>query len=180
MKPYAFLDIDGVLADFAGAAAALHGRDPSLDWWPTGHYDMARVLGMTDLEFWAPINECGSDFWASLGTLPWAQDLVQMVMCECSGFTLTTSPSRHPSSAHGKTEWIHRMFGSSFRNYMIGPPKHLLSKWPGAILIDDYHVNVATFREYGGRAILFPQKWNAHHNLDHMSHTASELAAGGS
>lgn len=30
----------------------------------------------------------------------------------------------------------------------------------GAILIDDYDVNVSKFIQNGGRAILFPQPWN--------------------
>jgi hypothetical protein len=179
MKPYVFLDVDGVIADFAGASAALHGRGPSLDWWPLGAYDMAAAMGLSEPEFWAPINDAGADFWAGLAPLPWAEDLVQCIMRQCSGFTLLTSPSRHPSSAHGKVQWIHRMFGTGFRNYMIGSQKHLLSRWPGAILIDDFHANVAAFREHGGRAILFPQRWNANHSADQLSYTAAEIAAGG-
>jgi hypothetical protein len=159
-----FLDVDGVLADFAGAAAKLHGRhDPIHMWWPRGTYDMVGVLGLTDAEFWAPINDAGADFWAGLDVLPHVPVVLREIERTGLGFTLLTSPSHHPSSLHGKLAWIQRVFGSEFRDYLIGPPKHLCARTPGAILIDDFPANCQRFGDAGGMAVLFPALWNEYH-----------------
>jgi len=152
-----FIDVDGVLADFAGAAAKLHNYD--IERWPLGTYDMVDVLGISDDEFWAPIYCIGADFWENLETLPWAMDLVGAL----PRFTLLTSPSGHPTEAHGKMAWIRRVFGSGFRDYMIGPNKHLCARHPGAVIVDDFPKNCERFVAAGGRAVLFPQRWNHRH-----------------
>ena len=166
-----FLDVDGVIADFTGAAAVLHGFD--VEHWPLGTYNMEDVLRIADSEFWAPINAAGAEFWASLDLLPWARELIDALPC----FTLLTSPSHYPSSAHGKVAWIQRIFGSDFRDYLIGSPKHLLASYPGAILIDDFAANCDRFSAAGGRAVLFPAQWNHRyrHHRDPLSVVLPEL-----
>jgi 5'(3')-deoxyribonucleotidase len=158
-----FLDVDGVLADFAGAAARLHGRTQPLDsWWPRGAYSMAAVLNISGDEFWAPINAAGSDFWRDLEVLPHFEAMIAAL--HPRRFTLLTSPSREPSCLQGKLEWIHKVFGSKFRDYVITPRKHLLAHpLCGAILIDDLPSNCHDFEMAGGEAILFPTLYNKEH-----------------
>ncbi len=55
-------------------------------------------------------------------------------------------------------------FGGDFQGYVMTARKHLLAK-PGTILIDDYEANVMAFQKDGGKAVLFPQIWNANHEI---------------
>lgn len=61
-----YLDMDGVLCDFVGAACKLHGRDPAT----VTHWNFFKDWGMTAEEFWRPIHEAGEDFWANLEPYP--------------------------------------------------------------------------------------------------------------
>jgi hypothetical protein len=166
-----FLDLDGVLADWASAAIRLHDHDPIsiLAAWPVGTYDLADVLGISGNEMWRPINAAGAGFWANLQPLPWCGDL--MSLCQRTApTTILTSPSKDPAAAAGKTRWLQSVFGSSFRDYLIGPAK-VACAYPGAVLIDDADKNCETFVassqgvRTGGRAIVFPQPWNSKHGL---------------
>jgi hypothetical protein len=64
----------------------------------------------------------------------------------------------------GKLVWLGNLFGTPFRDYLMGPNKHFLAR-DGAVLIDDNDDKCIKFVEYGGNAILFPQKWNALKNF---------------
>jgi hypothetical protein len=86
-------------------------------------------------------------------------------MSVCEGFaptTILTSPSKDPAAAAGKTRWLQSVFGRDFRSYLIGPDKQSCAR-PGAVLIDDRDENCDSFRQAGGRAIVFPQRWNSGH-----------------
>ncbi len=157
------LDMDGVLVDFFGATLALHGREDLLDRWPAGEWDMARVLGLDGRDFWDPIAEAGASFWIGLEWYPWADELLELCE-EVGGFVIATSPSRDPASAAGKMHCLRERFGKKFRDYMIGPHKALMAGC-GMVLIDDRDTGVASFRAAGGRALRFPQLWNADHAL---------------
>jgi len=166
-----FLDLDGVLADWATAAILLHGHVPEavLSSWPAGTYDLADVLGISDNEMWRPINDAGASFWADLEPLPWCGDLMSLCM-RTAPTTILTSPSKDPAAAAGKTMWLQAVFGSSFRDYLIGPAK-VACAYPGAVLIDDADKNCETFVasatgvRTGGESIVFPQRWNSKHGL---------------
>ncbi|MFT7668384.1 MAG: hypothetical protein ACI8X5_001076 [Planctomycetota bacterium] len=169
------LDMDGVLVDFHSAALALHGGQGLLASWPTGEWNMAKVLGITIKEFWAPITEQGADFWANLSWYPWADELIEL--CEgLGGFVIATSPSHHPSSAAGKVRCLRDHFGPKFRDYMIGPHKYLMAG-SGMVLVDDRDTGIADFRAVGGSALRFPRRWNADHALsaDPLAHVRVTL-----
>ncbi len=166
-----FVDLDGVLADWASSAIRLHGRTPAavFDSWPLGTYDLAAVLGISGNAMWHPINEAGADFWANLEPLPWCGDL--LTLCQRTApTTILTSPSKDPAAAAGKTRWLQAVFGSGFRDYLIGPAKAACA-YPGAVLIDDADENCDSFVasrqgvHTGGHAIVFPQRWNSKHGL---------------
>ena len=159
-----FVDLDGVLADFVSAALTLHGRSDLLDSWPAGERDMAKGLGISSSKFWAEIDRAGAEFWASLEPYPWTFDFLDQLQ-SIAPITIATSPSNDPGCLAGKLQWMQRHLGRSFRDFLIGPSKHLLAK-PDVALIDDRGGNVRDFREHGGRAVLFPQPWNANHQVE--------------
>jgi len=174
---HVFVDLDGVLVDFASAACRLHGRPdlPEGDFaaWPRGEWRMSKVLGVTDGEFWAAIDGLGEPYWRDLAPYPWVRDLLALLPCP---FTIATSPSNLPQCAAGKVVWMRRHLGRGFRDFLIGPQKHLLAR-PDTLLIDDNDKKVREFREAGGLAILFPQPWNANHARtgDRLGYVAREL-----
>jgi hypothetical protein len=158
-----FLDLDGVLADWATAAIRAHNRDPKLvlELWPAGVYEMADVIGISGNALWRPIDAAGAEFWAELEPLPWMFDLFK-ACTTIAPTTILTSPSKHVSCPGGKTAWLQRHFGSSFRNYLIGPDKAACAR-RGAVLIDDRDDGCKAFEAAGGHAVVFPQPWNTEH-----------------
>ncbi|HID21142.1 MAG TPA: hypothetical protein EYP14_01900, partial [Planctomycetaceae bacterium] len=170
-----FVDMDGVLSDFVSAALALHGRLDALPTWPPGVWDLSRVLGRSSAEVWGGIARRGEDFWATLPPYPWADELIRLVR-QFAPFTILSSPSNQPSCLSGKMIWLQKHFGPGFRDFLIGPPKHLCAS-PGAVLIDDSDENIARFRQHGGRAVLYPQPWDANHALtnDRLAYVREQL-----
>lgn len=153
------LDIDGVLVDFVGGAAKVLGYDPKV----VTCWDYYPLIGTTEDEFWRAIDAAGSDFWATLPEYPWCDQLVKSCD-EVAPTILLTTPSKCPSSTHGKLRWMHGKFGSGFRDYLMGPKKEYCAT-PETVLIDDSDANCKKFREHGGRAILFPRPWNENRGI---------------
>jgi len=153
------LDIDGVLADFVGATLALFGRqEVSVDRW-----NFHTQLGMTSNEMWNRIDGAGHDFWADMPKLPWADELVEMLIRSGLTTILCTSPSLSDGCNSGKVAWIRKNFPQFHRQFMITPCKHLLRG--DFVLIDDSDDNVKKFRQNSQPAILFPQPWNLNMDL---------------
>ena len=65
--------------------------------------------------------------------------------------------------------------GRRFRDFLVGPQKHLLAR-KGHLLIDDTDATVDAFHASGGSAILFPQVWNRNFGVeDRMVYVGAEL-----
>ncbi len=151
------LDVDGVLCDFVGGLIKSHG-------WPITHNEYTswnhhRTFGVTDAEMWEPTNS--GKWWLELEPYPWALRLVCQLQ-KLGEVIFCTSPSLDATCPSQKVQWLrnHGLMHSRKNDYQIGPRKELNAK-SGAILIDDSDSNVTKFREHGGKAILFPQPWNA-------------------
>ncbi len=167
--------MDGVLTDFVGEVLRLFERPEVLERWPPAVWDIERVLGVSRRCLWTRIGEQGEAFWENLQPYPWAKELVKLVR-EIAPLTILSSPSQQPASLSGKLKWLHKHFGPGFRDFLLGPPKHLCAR-PDVVLIDDSDDNVHMFRRCGGKAVLFPQPWNSNHELvtDRLSYVRQEL-----
>lgn len=174
----AFIDLDGVVADFftdavdvacrywgasfrrGGDPAAMEKLDPQIKRnWPPGEWDIAHVLGLTISEFWEAIND-QANFWESLNKYEWADSIIAAVVSLGMEPHFLSSPSRSPASHSGKREWVSEHFSGiplTLTNH-----KHLLAG-PDRLLIDDGDKNCERFEEAGGVAILFPRPWNSLH-----------------
>ena len=162
MITHVYVDLDGVLADFFGGVCDLMGETPE----PPDHYDgLAAAFGLTNNDFWAMVDRAGSRFWSELRPYEWNEELLGICQnIAPDGVYIATSPSWHGSSAAGKIEWMTEHFaapGKHFRDFMIGPHKHLLAH-PQAILIDDSTEKLEAWTKAGGIGILWPQPWNTH------------------
>jgi hypothetical protein len=58
--------------------------------------------------------------------------------------------------------WIEKHLPAYRRRFLIGPRKEFCAHG-GSVLIDDSDKNVASFRDAGGLAILYPRPWNSRH-----------------
>lgn len=152
-----FLDMDGVCCDFVGAACALFNKSPRpwshRELWVHGH------IGITYAALWEQINSRGPTFWIHLEAYEFFDDLYRTARRCAQEVIFLTDPSGEPACAAGKIQWLRNNAGPDAK-FIITKEKHLLAA-PGRLLIDDGDANVARFEAAGGRAILWPQPWNA-------------------
>ena len=154
------LDLDGVSVRFVEAACRVHGRVFDEGTWPAGEYDIAKVLGINEDEFWEVIHRQGVDFWHGLEPYPWFERLY-VELRRLGRVYFVTSPTDSSHSAAGKMLWLKDRFGNDFKDFIITRQKHLLSN-TDCVLIDDSDRNIEAFERHGqGKGILFPQRWNS-------------------
>lgn len=153
-NPIILLDVDGVLADFVGAALKAHGRDG-----PVSRYDFWQDWGITADTFWEPLR--GRDFWRTIRPYPWAKVLLAELR-KLGTVYIATAPNRDPECIAAKLWWLKRHLNVLSDDVMCGKHKWLMAS-PSTILIDDGEHNVSAFVAAGGKAILFPQPYNANH-----------------
>lgn len=168
-----YLDMDGVLFDFVGAAVRVHGLYEAYErWqktgWPEGGIHFWRACGIDDEDFWNQILVEGSRFWRCLPRYEWAHELVALCQeYQHAGAELIIATSDYPCPsgycAAGKIQALRGMFGRDFSDYFIGRHKHKLAS-PRAVLIDDQESNLEAFSAAGGHAVPFPQPWNRWHD----------------
>lgn len=157
-----FLDLDEVLADFTGAALAVHGwtRERLEASRVPGTWDIDKPMGMTADEFWKPIHEMGESFWQTIHMLPWAREVLDLV--DGLDWYIVTSPSHCITSYVGKLRWLHEHLNSvTDHRCLLTPHKYFLATYPGAVLIDDRESSVERFDYAGGVGILFPSPGNS-------------------
>jgi len=161
------LDLDEVLADFAGGACRVHGkRLENLE--PGEPRDLQVKLGLRSKEaFWKPINSRGISFWEYLEPLPWIEELliIARALSEEPIRIITTPPSG--PGAHlailGKHRWLVKILGWTDRNRYIFTRDKKIYSLPGYVLIDDSRKNVVRFSEGRGLGILFPAYFNQYY-----------------
>lgn len=164
-----FLDMDEVIADFTGAALAVHGwSKEKLEAYRTpGHWDITSPMRLHPQNFWTPIALQGAVFWENLQPLPWAQDVLDL-MRKIREWYLVTSPAPECGQEcyAGKMKWIQKHLGKSMLAHChFTPHKHLFAKVPKAVLIDDKEENIDRFESHGGSGILFPSMGNSMYSL---------------
>jgi 5'(3')-deoxyribonucleotidase len=157
-----FLDMDGVLVDFAGAAQKLHGKIlPPAE----VKYDFWEQMGLTPDEFWAPID---ADFWANLEWTAEGQELLEALERKFTpqNIIIMTSTSNKRGATDGKLDWIEKHIPQYSRRYLMGPTKSAAAA-RGKILVDDFQFNTTDFMLSGGHSVLVPRPWNGRrHHLD--------------
>jgi len=163
-----WLDVDGVLADFCGRMAELHGVSlEELYASPESKgVKMDDLMGVTPEEFWAPAR--GVDFWVGLDKTPEADEMMDLVVSRfgMENVNFLTTSSRDHDSLKGKGIWLEKNYPEMSRRFLAGGAKKYHVAYPGAILFDDMESNVDEFSEKGGTGILIPRIWNRGHELE--------------
>lgn len=165
------LDMDEVLVDFTAGACRVHGvnhaqlqRNRSRGVWNIRH---AIGTGITEEQFWQPIQHAGVRFWETLDLLPWALDLMKVVKRHDPHYVIVTSPGSYAESYVGKILLAKRLAHHypdlvSLDRLVVHSDKWRMAK-SNVVLIDDRPTSVSCFREEGGIGLLFPSLGNHLH-----------------
>lgn len=154
------LDMDGVLVDFHSAALQVHRMKRLADNWPPGEWDMAEVMGLSDDEFWEPLDHYF--FWRRIVRPFPGASFFYKGLCDMARVTVCTVPTRNPECMAAKFEVLRREFDYDVR-LITCPDKYLMAR-STTLLVDDRDKNVDEFRAAGGHAFLFPRPWNRDHD----------------
>lgn len=146
-----YLDIDGTIADFDGAASILLGRPfNSITGRVNGKLEDALWIAMKSA-YWTD----GPEFWYSLNLLPDAPILLDYLSKHEIEFL--TATSRHGPEMRAedqKRRWVKERFGDVRVSCVIfGEEKAQFAK-PNYILIDDTIDVIEHWRDAGGIGIL--------------------------
>lgn len=168
-----FLDMDGVLCDFATAAFDACEQKFNPMTYPKGEWELSKAWGGTEKDMWQCIDDNGSPFWENLTKYPWAETLLAL----SNTVTILSSPYWFPSCHYGKAAWHEDNIGREIE-LILCKSKHLLAG-PGRVLIDDNNKNCERWQAAGGYAILFPAVWNSgwRHALEPMEIVLQEWNA---
>ncbi len=158
-KPRVFLDLDGVIVNFAQGVIDLYKlscKFEDLTHWGA----ILEYSGKTPAEFWGGLTE---DFWYGLRMFPEAKMLLDLL--KPYNPCILTSPSY--ISAGARQQWIRLWMSDYFQDgrYLIGPAKKYVAR-EGALLIDDSPDNITAWRKAGGEGFLFPRPWNNSRDWD--------------
>lgn len=154
MNLVCYLDLDGVLVDFARGALQYHNSDleySSLDW------DFDKKLGLTPEQFWEPLDY---NFWANLEWTAEGKGILELVEAKFGDkVAILTAPPKTPGAVQGKLDWISRELPRYRRRTMVGTNKQLFAA-STKVLVDDRDENIESFEDAGGLGVLVPRPWN--------------------
>lgn len=154
-----FLDMDGVLADFVGAACRVHNRTCYDKREHMGEFSLEKCWGISAAEFWAPTDSF--DFWMNLDKTAEADMIVETAVdiVGWENVAILTIPSDLPECINAKKEWIKFYYPRLAKQMIFAYDKGFIAD-PGKLLVDDRDRNVEDWKAVGGDAILVPRPWN--------------------
>jgi 5'(3')-deoxyribonucleotidase len=162
----AFIDMDGVVADFVGGIAKAHNKPyPYDEHHGEDAWHLDKLWGMTQKELFEP---CGYDFWVNLDKTPEADMIVGTIEEELSAdrVAFLTSPTRNHGCMDGKRDWLKKYYPDFPVFFSVGsggiPPKWMLAR-PYCMLVEDNSDNARAFQAAGGEALVVPRPWNHLH-----------------
>lgn len=144
-KPRVYLDMDGVLADFFGEWSRISNVD---------HYK-----DINDVEAKLQLVRDHPTFWIDLPMLPHAKALIKAVVEKYGEYRICSKPLEGDTrSKPGKMEWIQKHLSDMPpAEVILTADKAKYATHDGApnILVDDYGVNINSWRAAGGIGIKY-------------------------
>lgn len=158
-----YLDMDGVIVDFARGLLEAHNRPDLVAAYEVGTYprqwDFEGKLG-TEEEIWKPVNKQGVSFWVSLKAHSWANKIIQALEASGVEWFFCSKPVNTIGGYAGKFAWLNSHYPQFTEDKIIFLQHKDLLAHPRALLIDDNETNLLDFEMAGGNTSLFPQPWN--------------------
>ena len=163
-KPRVYLDMDGVLVDFFGEWARLA---------KVGHYK-----DINNPEETLQLVRDHPTFWIDLPMLPHAKALIQTVVKNYGEYRICSKPLEGDTrSEPGKLQWIKKhLSGMPPVEVILTADKARFAKTNGYpnILVDDYGVNINSWKAAGGIGIKYEDQL-----FDHAAKILQSLARSG-
>jgi len=174
-----YLDMDGVLDDFVGAACREHVR-PCYD--KPEHYgifDMEKIWGITPKAFWSKLDVDAYKFWRRLEKTPEADEIVQLAIDTfgVENVAILTAAAMHPMCAAAKRDWIREYYPQFEKRIIYAQAKGFVGG-PKKVLIDDRDRNIEDWEAAGGVGILVPRLWNKEYQYAKHNQTLDMIKAG--
>ncbi len=178
-RPRVLLDVDGVLADFAGAACAVLSATTGQDLLPTqiDQWDIMEALRIPrDVRDAAWQRFASAGFCASIKPYPGAQAMVAELQT-WSDLYAVTSPLEGPHWSYEREQWLQRLFDIPKERVASVRDKSIVE---GDALVDDKLSTVVEWRRYHPSSIAV--FWRNPHNRHEKHHgveaeTYAELLA---
>jgi len=160
-----FIDMDGVLTDFAAGYNRKFGLKLPAECFTEERF--CKVIGK-------PIEaidaDLGRDFWATLPWMPKGRSVLALLEARfgADNCYLLTFPSYNAEGATGKIDWVRANLPGYSMRLILATVKHVCAG-PDAVLFDDKLRNIKEFGRRHGRAILVPAPWNEQaHNYERI------------
>lgn len=171
-----FLDIDGVLANFAKGAFEALGLAYSYDhpalrdwhWYNQFKIPFAGLNAVCDIDFWANLEwmhdgeqilDTIEDYFYPTFTSHPGPASLKPTHFENQIYLLTT-PMPNPGSGTGKILWVEKHLPQYAKRLITTQVAKSIFAGPDCLLIDDNDENIDKFVAAGGRGILVPRPWN--------------------
>ncbi len=154
-----FVDLDGVVADWLGRAIDSFGintKNPTVR--QILSTDVRGLEQLIDPDFmWRVIDAGEEQWWHEIKLFSWSQYLIsELELLSPGNVCFLTQPGKQGTSAHGKSDWIRKHFGTE--QFLLGAPKHFCAN-RYSFLIDDSPWKIDKFNQAGGHGILFPNSF---------------------
>jgi len=154
---HAYLDMDGVIADFITGFCNKIGHPEWVDQWDS--WTFYQDQGISADLFWRLVKD--AELYATLPKLEFADEIVGLLHYHFDSVTILSSCgySNPIEIRRGKMVWLQENYPHLAKNPIF---EHNKTKYcrEDAVLIDDSGRNVKKWREAGGKAILVPQLAN--------------------
>lgn len=165
----AFIDMDGVLADFLAGVSKVHNRPLPYDKVESmGVWNIEDLWGISAREFWAPCE--GEDFWNTLQKTDEADKIVELAYNTFGeeNVAILTAPSSSIYCVPGKQAWVKRHYPELAKKIIFGSAKQFMAG-PERVLVDDRDRNIEEFEKAGGHGIKVPRAWNSEWKYRHLT-----------
>ena len=159
----AYLDVDGILADFERAVLKMYGiideetvqrKIAQITSWGA----FPQVLPSTGPGWVHEITLRRENFWLDIELYPWSHEVFDLVKSHFDKVVLMTSPGYWEHAPSARVKWIRKHFPHA-DGFAITKTKELFAS-PYRTLIDDNADWCENFVSHGGKAFCFPRPWN--------------------
>jgi hypothetical protein len=155
-----FLDMDGVISDWLGAACKLCDIDLNDAEIREGLKEEKGFLEkhVDEKILWKHIEDAGVGYWENLELFPWSEKLYNKLKELGDDFAILSSPGKFTEIAcnacDGKVLWLDKHF-SNKEDYIFAYKKYLCAS-ENVILVDDSQNKIDPFIDAGGHGFLWP------------------------